>query len=91
MPLLLWFFSAAFIGGIGRALLIGIGVGTVTFGASQSLVFVLSQKLYNGTHGWPYLIDYMLTASGLYDAFSVLLSALTTRIAITALRRFRIL
>jgi hypothetical protein len=88
MPILLWFFSASFIGGIARALIAGIGIGSLTYVGTEYILSSLTQSLHNGVLGWNSTFAALLYISGSYEGFATVLSALSTAMTIKTVKAF---
>lgn len=89
MPLIMWFFSAAFIAGIARIMLAAIGVGIFTYIGTEFLI-VWFQDYIVALEGEDARVNAVFDRIGFYTWINWIIAAWTTRLLITSLKSFRL-
>jgi len=87
MTLIAWLFAAA--GPLVANVLIGLGFATVTFTGINLLLNGVIDNVKLNFANVPVDLLVFLNMGGIPDAFSILLGALSARLALMSLKRFR--
>jgi tetrahydromethanopterin S-methyltransferase subunit D len=90
MPILARLLTVAFLAGLIRTVLSIIGAYFVYYAGQQFLIDGIRNTLIGGVHGFATSIEAIFYLSGIYDAFAIVLSALTFRLTMQFTRRLAV-
>jgi len=90
MPLIMWFFSAAFIASLARVMVAGLGIGILTY-IGLDYVLVWFDSYLSNLYNHDLRLNKVLHRVGFPTIVSILMAAWGVKIFLTALRQLRLI